>query len=678
MSACTEIAPLVAFRALGVLEPAEASLLEEHLAACATCPDEARALEGALEVVRPVPAAAPGGGWEKIAAAIGEGVRTAVPVAIACTYCKGSLGGGERVHCASCLAPYHVDCWREHGRCAVAGCGELEVVKAGRLDARTGPPRRVSGPWTAVALFVAGGLGVAALGLSNLLRPIEPPKVAETTVATPAPEAAGVASAAAPPSGLGPEPARADDADVENYPSDHDPIYAVIGSRGARGFAETARFALRVRKKLVELLESAARREIEWPPNPCHACKGVAVDAGKPCPRCGGTGREPSAIYVAGSRDEFTRKTGLPAGMGAIFLPEGLANHDRCVVTFSDRAPFESRRRDLARETTYQTELLAWSGDRIPPAWLAEGLAVLMSEGLDFSDEGTLEFDLAHERIPALQRHLASEDAHTLETVLNATRQEYRTIPFLDSYAWSLVHYMAFTTDRLEVDGRSINLKRALATRFLDEGASDAHRESSPALDLAWTMGCRGEDSQEKALAALEKGWRRWVLGLSTPYALAPLGIEVALPALFVATPARIGNADAATLDPLHVATVFEGPAGQAFEVTVVAAPALDMRGRDGSSLDSIERETWLTLAYALHAQSRAETGSAATATDAEPTLVWFPSRRTWTKTWRVTRADGTTTIVRTFAAALGDKVILMAGDPDAVFTAMHSLRVKK
>lgn len=44
-----------------------------------------------------------------------------------CAYCHwGLLDEPARslVHCASCAAAYHAECWAENGGCAVYGCSE--------------------------------------------------------------------------------------------------------------------------------------------------------------------------------------------------------------------------------------------------------------------------------------------------------------------------------------------------------------------------------------------------------------------------------------------------------------------------------------------------------------------------------------------------------------------------
>src|SRR3712207_6934684 len=49
---------------------------------------------------------------------------------IFCTFCHGPAERGTSVHCATCLALYHEDCHRQHGRCAVLGCQERRVLRS--------------------------------------------------------------------------------------------------------------------------------------------------------------------------------------------------------------------------------------------------------------------------------------------------------------------------------------------------------------------------------------------------------------------------------------------------------------------------------------------------------------------------------------------------------------------
>ena len=52
-------------------------------------------------------------------------------IALSCSFCRGALTREEAIYCASCLAPHHPECFREHGRCSVMGCGEQRFDQAG-------------------------------------------------------------------------------------------------------------------------------------------------------------------------------------------------------------------------------------------------------------------------------------------------------------------------------------------------------------------------------------------------------------------------------------------------------------------------------------------------------------------------------------------------------------------
>lgn len=49
---------------------------------------------------------------------------------VRCTYCHDGLERGQAdvVHCASCLAPHHVECHGGHGRCAAPGCDDPRAL----------------------------------------------------------------------------------------------------------------------------------------------------------------------------------------------------------------------------------------------------------------------------------------------------------------------------------------------------------------------------------------------------------------------------------------------------------------------------------------------------------------------------------------------------------------------
>ena len=51
-----------------------------------------------------------------------------------CPYCHGDFAQDEpgrcRVRCARCGTEHHADCWVDHARCSVFGCGEAEIRPA--------------------------------------------------------------------------------------------------------------------------------------------------------------------------------------------------------------------------------------------------------------------------------------------------------------------------------------------------------------------------------------------------------------------------------------------------------------------------------------------------------------------------------------------------------------------
>lgn len=98
-----------------------------------------------------------------------KGVKDlSVKIALACTYCHAALSRGDAVYCASCLAPHHDECFREHGRCTAPGCGERLVVRAGVPAPYHRPRRRrpfIIGFGLVAALSGAALLGTAAVRL---------------------------------------------------------------------------------------------------------------------------------------------------------------------------------------------------------------------------------------------------------------------------------------------------------------------------------------------------------------------------------------------------------------------------------------------------------------------------------------------------------------------------------
>lgn len=127
---CAGIAPLLLERELGLLEGGQTAALAEHLAACAGC----RALlEGHVrEVLGAVaaPVDPPADRWEELAERIESDRqrRAQLRVSLACSFCHDGLPRDQAAFCAACLAPHHLDCFRQHARCAAPGCDETRVV----------------------------------------------------------------------------------------------------------------------------------------------------------------------------------------------------------------------------------------------------------------------------------------------------------------------------------------------------------------------------------------------------------------------------------------------------------------------------------------------------------------------------------------------------------------------
>lgn len=139
---------------LGALEETEEAL---YTAYAADHPEAEAVLEEArkdLEHLAAPPVAAPESAWLKIQDQLRHkraGSEPAQPLSpddvilVSCSYCRDGLERGATVYCASCLAPHHGDCFREHGRCSVMGCGETQIVRAtGHRDEPAEPtaPRR--------------------------------------------------------------------------------------------------------------------------------------------------------------------------------------------------------------------------------------------------------------------------------------------------------------------------------------------------------------------------------------------------------------------------------------------------------------------------------------------------------------------------------------------------------
>jgi len=169
---------------LGALEETEEAL---YTAYAADHPEAEAVLEEArqdLAYLEAPPVAAPESAWLKIQDQLRHkraGSEPAQPLSpddvilVSCSYCRDGLERGATVYCASCLAPHHGDCFREHGRCSVMGCGETQIVRAtGHRDEPAEPaePRAPRRPrrWRRRAgwgLVVLAGGAVAAYSGSD-------------------------------------------------------------------------------------------------------------------------------------------------------------------------------------------------------------------------------------------------------------------------------------------------------------------------------------------------------------------------------------------------------------------------------------------------------------------------------------------------------------------------------
>lgn len=202
MNACEELAPLIAARPLGVLEPEDEARVAEHLAVCAGCPAVAKGFDEALATAVPAPRKAPGAAWDKLRARIerdqaapakGDELR----VVLDCSFCHAGLAKREAVYCASCLAPHHQDCFSEHGRCSAPGCGETQTVKPRSLEpAEPVRPAARRNFGAVVGVFLVGMAGLAGFTIELGMRgqstavPTPVPTLPPPTTPLPSPPAA--------------------------------------------------------------------------------------------------------------------------------------------------------------------------------------------------------------------------------------------------------------------------------------------------------------------------------------------------------------------------------------------------------------------------------------------------------------------------------------------------------
>jgi hypothetical protein len=208
MKACDAVQELLAAHVLGALGESEAALVGDHLGSCEACQAaEARARMAVLMIEAPA-VAPPPKVWAGIQAKIAHGragddpVRTAptAVVSVSCSFCRGGLLRPEAVYCASCLSPHHPDCFEDHGRCSVMGCGETRIVRPADLppledvmDARRRyrASRRARRNWLLGGIAILGGGTLAALSGTADMAGLEAPS--PVAAATPRPSASPAA-----------------------------------------------------------------------------------------------------------------------------------------------------------------------------------------------------------------------------------------------------------------------------------------------------------------------------------------------------------------------------------------------------------------------------------------------------------------------------------------------------
>jgi hypothetical protein len=174
---CDSVAALLVARPLGVLAEEDRLSLEQHVAACGACKARVTEVEEALVAVVPERLEAPSDSWQRIKDGIARLEAKAPVVTLTCTYCHGALARSGAVYCATCLAPCHEDCWKEHGGCTVLGCREKRVLRPERVlrpQSLVPPARRVPRMWPREKIgvgLVAASAVAAIVTLNALLTP---------------------------------------------------------------------------------------------------------------------------------------------------------------------------------------------------------------------------------------------------------------------------------------------------------------------------------------------------------------------------------------------------------------------------------------------------------------------------------------------------------------------------
>lgn len=216
-TSCHEARPFLAIEPLAILEEGERGSLDAHILECLACHDRAARLRDCHDSLAEaeVEGFNEDAVWERVEAGLAAGdfledaelepapPRPVITIGLACTFCHDGLVRAEAHYCAACLAPHHVECLREHGRCSALGCEETSTVRPRALVGEAAPARRRgrAAPFL-IALLVGGplaGLGAAAfVGYSRYVSQLEAERVAARSAADRArSEAQALAAAAA-------------------------------------------------------------------------------------------------------------------------------------------------------------------------------------------------------------------------------------------------------------------------------------------------------------------------------------------------------------------------------------------------------------------------------------------------------------------------------------------------
>ncbi|MCA8922182.1 MAG: tetratricopeptide repeat protein, partial [Planctomycetes bacterium] len=195
-----ELRALIVARELGVLSEEEEARVARALAEDPGLARLSADASAALADPEPGPLCAPAGAWEGIAQRIAEVraerlVADSLPILLRCTYCHDQVAREGAAYCASCLAPHHASCFREHGQCSAPGCSETQVVAPRLPGAEVARPQVPCGQ----RAWIAGAAGLGFVAAAALGWTFSGPPEPVGGAASPPPRVVAVEDAHAPP-----------------------------------------------------------------------------------------------------------------------------------------------------------------------------------------------------------------------------------------------------------------------------------------------------------------------------------------------------------------------------------------------------------------------------------------------------------------------------------------------